>query len=188
MTGVGAGVVLCSDAAAPPLLLEPSQLVLIASCGGLLVLILMFIHYMQPLAQAATSAHAAANGTRTVDGDEEAAARPSRSDSVVEVDFLFRTRSLRPAKWLWLRCLDFPWLEAEFEGDAFYNFVVTLILEAVLNATSTANTYLEGDLEFSNDEDGVMLWVSWLLIGIEVVSISCGRLNSFIIAHSTDLA
>ena len=65
--------------------------------------------------------------------------------------------------WGWLRYLDNPWVAAEFEGESFENFVLALILESVLNFTSTANTFLEGDLEFANDPAGVVITGSWLL-------------------------
>lgn len=38
-------------------------------------------------------------------------------------------------------------------------------------AANTANTHLEGDLNFSNDPNGSIIIVSWLLSGMEILSI-----------------
>ena len=71
-----------------------------------------------------------------------------------------------------MRYFKCQWLEAEFEGASFNNFVITLCLEAVLNATNTANTHLEGDLFFANDPSRSMIIVSWGLSVLEVVSLA----------------
>ena len=153
---------MCLDDGPPPLLVSVPYLMTRAVYASFVVVLLMFMHYVQPLARAATRAHADAKGQ--AEGDDS-------QDTKFEVEVCCKLRKFDACLWGWTRILDCPWLEAEFEGDAFYNFVVTLILEAVLNATNTANTHLEGDLEFSNDPDRVIVTVSWLLSGMEVLSI-----------------
>ena len=152
----GSGIA-CAEDGAPPLLVAPGQLMVYAFYGSCAVLLLMFIHYSQPLAKEATRASKV----------ESSSERPETFQTV----FLCRTVKFTTSNWLWMRHMDWPWLEAEFEGTAFDNFVITLILESVLNATNTANTHLEGDLEFSNDPSKVVIIVLWTLSVMEVVSI-----------------
>jgi hypothetical protein len=150
---------MCEEDGPPPLLVSVPYLMTRAVYASFGVVLLMFIHYIQPLAKGATKAHA------------EGLAEAASQDRKFEVDVCCKRRKFDACLWGWMRRFDWPWLEAEFEGDAFYNFVVTLILEAVLNATNTANTHLEGDLFFSNDPDRVVVTASWLLSGMEVLSI-----------------
>jgi hypothetical protein len=153
----GSGGVACAEDGPPPLLVDPGTLMLYAFYGSCVVILLMFIHYIQPLAKEATR----------VSKVEPASDRAT----TFEATLVHRTVKFTTSKWQWMRYMDWPWLEAEFEGEAFYNFVITLILEAVLNATNTANTHLEGDLEFSNDPTRSIIIVSWLLSGMEAISI-----------------
>jgi len=81
------------------------------------------------------------------------------------------TRTYTAARWRFMRFFDFPWVVAQFEGESFDQFLFTLILEAVLNFTNTANTFLEGDLRFENDPDHVVASIMWLLTAMDVVSI-----------------
>ena len=70
---------------------------------------------------------------------------------------LCKTRTFRASNWRWMRHLDFPWLHATFEGESFEKFIFVLMLESLLNATNTANTYLEGDLFFSDDPHRIVV-------------------------------
>lgn len=118
ITESGSGACACGDDGPPPLLLEVAYLMTVGAYASLAVLLLMCAHYIQALAQAATAAHAGdTSGTR------------------FEAEVFCKMHSFDVDSWKWMRFFDWPWLEAEFEGDAFYNFVVTLILEAVLNAS-----------------------------------------------------
>ena len=161
----GSGVTGCNatNEMAPPLLVDPGVLMTYGFYASCLVLVLMFIHYIQPLAREAKTAFKAEQQR-----DTEGGLAPAET---FEAQVFNRSYKFTAKCWFWMRRLDWPWLEAEFEGDAFYNFVITLILESVLNATNTANTHLEGDLEFSNDPTGTIVVVSWLLSGMEVLSI-----------------
>ena len=151
----------CGGDSLPELLVEPGNLVGLGLLGCIFVLFLMAIHYLQPLAQAARAAHLAETGGEETrrQYDEERAKRereetaPRHSDrrgSWIEAVVLHKAVKMNLREWPWLltfvRRLDCPWLEAEFEGDAFYNFVVTLVFETILNVTNAANTHLEGDL------------------------------------------
>ena len=149
----GSGIA-CPMEVAPTLLLDPGYLMVVAFYGSCLVLLLMFIHYIQPLAKEATRL-------------SKLESSPETFQAVV----FCRTVNFTTSDWLWMRHADWPWLEAEFEGDAFDNFVITMILEAVLNGTSTANTHLEGDLEFSNDPSRSVIIILWILCAMEWTSI-----------------
>lgn len=146
-------MLLCAVDADAVLLVDVASLMQLGLLSSCVVLLLMLCHYTQSPAQAATRAVAA-------------------DEATFRFDIGGRTFELRAAHWGWLRRLDWPFLEAEFEGDAFYAFVITSTLEAILNATSLANTHLEGDLQFANDPAGMMVVASWLLTLAEMFIIA----------------
>lgn len=98
-------------------------------------------------------------------------ARKGAASGSFDALFWFRERSFDTATWRWMRHLDCPWIVANFEGEHFFNFIILLLIESVLNFTNTANTHLEGDLFFSNDTSRVVPTVLWLLSLMDLISI-----------------
>ena len=86
----------------PPLLMEIPTLITTCVYACIAVVALMCAHYVQPLAQAASKAHAQGEG----------------ASSTFEANLCCSKRTWTTYYWEWARYLDWPWLEAEFEGDA----------------------------------------------------------------------